>query len=782
MERFVELLKYGFKFQKYELGKMPSGLFATDLDDSDWEEVRVPHDWAINGPFDEKHDKKLKYAVVDGEKKLIEQTGRTGGLPSMAQGVYRKWINIPKEDEGKRIFLEFDGVMWTSEVYVNGIKMGSCHFGYRSFDVEITAALKYGEDNLIAIYAEVREYACRWYTGGGIYRNVRIVKKAPSHIKKDGIWVRQLTVGKDSAIFEVRAELENAIGFDVEITDQCANTVAVAKAERDVAFVEINDPQRWDLDTPYLYTAKITVNSGDCESVRFGVRTTKFTPDGFYLNGRYQKLNGVCMHHDLGSLGAAVNVAAMRRQIEILKGMGVNSIRTSHNPPAPELLDLCDEMGILVMDEFFDEWIDPKVENGYAKHFNQHAISDVCDTIRRDRNHACVFMWSIGNEIREQKIKDGAQVCKLLADAVHRFDPTRPVTAGISSPIEALENRLVMYLDVVGLNYKPHLYKNWHEKYPDMMIVGSETESCVSTRDVYHFPAEVEIPVHRDSDLAVSAYELGAPSWAYYAERELAAQADCDFVHGEYIWTGFDYLGEPTPYFEEWPSRSSYFGVIDLAGLPKNRYYLYKANWTNESVLHVFPHWTWHEKEGQIVPVHVFTNHYEVELFVNGVSQGRRRHGTEDEIERFRLMWNDVVYEPGEIVAVAYDENGNEKDRVTIKTANKATKIILEAYKPCITADGDDLNYITATIVDENQTVCHTQDTRLTFEVIGNGELLTTDAGDQREVESFARPDKRTLGGKLVACVRGIKGKVGKITVVCRTEGLEDGILEFESL
>lgn len=782
MERYVELLQYGFKFKKFEPGTMPKGLFAIDFDDSQWDTVRVPHDWAINGPFGEEYDKKKKSAVVDGERRIIEQTGRTGGLPSMGQGVYRKWVNVPKEDEGKRIFLELDGVMWTSEVYVNGIKMGSCHFGYRSYDVEITAALRFGEDNLIAVYAEVGSYACRWYTGGGIYRNLRLVKKAPSHIKKDGVWVRPLCVGADSAIFEVSAELENAVGFDVQIFDPKGKLVTTARADKNVTYIEIENPQKWDVDAPNLYTAKVSIASGDCESVRFGVRTSKFTPNGYYLNGRYLKINGVCMHHDLGSLGSAVNTAALHRQIEILKGMGVNSIRTSHNPPSPELLTLCDEMGILVMDEFFDEWIDPKVENGYAKYFKEHACADVVDTIRRDRNHPCIVMWSIGNEIREQWTKDGAQVCKLLADCVHKEDPTRPVTAGISAPIEALDNRLVLYLDVVGLNYKPHLYKEWHEKFPDMMIVGSETESCVSTRGVYHFPAVPEIPVHRDADLAVSAYELGAPSWAYYAERELAAQKDYDFILGEYIWTGFDYLGEPTPYFEEWPSRSSYFGVVDLAGLPKNRYYLYKSVWTNDTVLHVFPHWTWHGKEGQTVPVHVFTNYPEVELFINGVSQGKRRHGAENEIERFRLMWNETVYEPGELVAVAFDENGSEAERKVIKTANSAQKIILEAYKPKICADGDDLNYITASIVDENGTLCETQDARLTFDVSGAGELLTTDAGDQREIESFARPDKRTLGGKLVACVRSVLGKSGKVTVSCRADGLESAALEFESL
>lgn len=782
MQRYSQTLKYGFKFKKFEYGKMPKGLFGVDLDDSSWEEVRVPHDWAITSPFGEQYDKKVKYTQENGVSKQILQTGRTGALPSVAQGVYRKWINIPMEDEGKRIFLEFDGVMWQSEIYVNGIKMGGCHFGYRSFDVEITAALNFGEDNLIAVYAEVKSYACRWYTGGGIYRNVRLVKKAPSHIKKDGIWVRQLTLGKDLAVFEVSADLENAVGFDVEVLDSNSNVVTTAKADKDTTFFEIKDPQLWDLDSPNLYTAKITVKSGDSESVRFGVRTSKFTPEGYFLNGKYQKLNGVCRHHDLGSLGAAVNVSAMRRQIEILKGMGVNSIRTSHNPPAPELLELCDEMGILVIDEFFDEWIEAKVENGYAKHFNQHALCDLEDIIKRDRNHPCVIMWSLGNEMNEQKWKDGALVCQMLADKAHSVDPTRPVTAGISRPFECENNRMIFCLDVLGLNYKPALYKQWHEKYPELIIYGSETESCVSTRGVYHFPPEPQIPVEKHDDLAVSAYELCAPPWAYYCERELAAQKDCDFALGEYIWTGFDYLGEPTPYFEEWPARSSYFGVVDLAGIPKNRYYLYKSVWTSEPVLHVFPHWTWHGKEGQTVPVHVFTNYPEVELLVNGVSYGRRRASDENEITRFRLMWNDVVYEPGKIIAIAYDESGNVAERVEIKTANTAKRIKLEAYKPSIVADGDDLNYITASIVDENGTLCETQDMRLTFEVVGAGELLTTDAGDQREVESFYRADKRSLGGKLVACVRGIDGIKGDITVVCRAEGLESKTITFESI
>ena len=781
MERYIESLKYGFRFEKFELGMVPDEAFGLDYDDSNWQSIRVPHDWAIGSEFSADNDPVYQDIVTEGIMKPILQTARTGGLPIVGAGVYRRWIDISKSDEGKRIFLELDGVMWRSEVYVNGIKVGGCHYGYKSYEVEITDAISYGTANLIAVLAEVDPGAGRWYSGSGIYRNMRLVKKATSYIRYDGIWVRQLYADNKQGIFELSVDIEGASGFTADIFDSNGNLVKNCSTDKESLIFEIEEPELWDIDSPQLYTVRVLLESGDFEKVRFGVRVSEFTKEGYFLNGRKLKLNGVCMHHDLGSLGAIVNVAAMRRQLEIMQEMGANALRTTHNPPAPELLDLCDEMGILVIDEFFDEWTITKVVNGYAKYFEKYAIKDAEDIIRRDRNHPCVIMWSIGNELKEQEIAEGWRPAKLLSNVVHTTDPTRPVNGGFQEYPGAFINHLVNYVDVVGLNYKAHRYQEIHEKYPNLILLGSETESCLSTRSVYHFPAKVDIPATKYDDLTVSAYDLSAWGIAYYPERELAAQQDCPFVAGEFIWTGFDYLGEPTPYFTEWPSRSAYFGVVDMAGIPKNRYYCYRSVWTDIPTLHIFPHWTWPGREGQNVPVHIFTNYYQVELFVNGKSQGRKCHEKDNDIERFRLMWNEVIYEPGEITAVAYDKNGNEVERKTVRTAGEPYAIQLEAYKDGLVADGDDVNYITASIVDREGNLCENSNLRLTFTVSGAAELLTTDAGDQRETESFIRPDKKALGGKLVACIRSLKDVVGVAAITCEGMQLKTGRLVLES-
>lgn len=781
----ISTLKYGYKFNKFNVGEVDASCFAPSFDDSAWEEVRVPHDWAITGVFDEMNDPREQHKVgADGKKAMY--TGTTGALPTVGEGVYRLWVDIPENKAKKRITLEFDGVMWQSTIYVNGKEMGGCHFGYKSFEVDITDAVCFGEKNLIAVHAAVYENCSRWYSGAGIFRNVRLVIKEKSHIAYNGVWVRQLSINKANAIFEISVETQGEnLKKCVEIIDPQGETVATSEFSKECGIAKIPCPVLWDVDNPALYTAVITLKDQndtvlDGEEVKFGIRRSEFTKDGYFLNGRRLKLNGACMHHDLGSLGAAVSVPAMRRQIELLKEMGVNSIRTSHNPPATEFLDLCDQMGILVMDEFFDEWVSPKVKSGYSNYFNEYAVKDLTDVIKRDRNHPSIIMWSIGNEIREQWESDGWRVAKLLSEAIKAADPTRPVTAGMDAYRMPVENNLVDYVDIVGLNYKPHFYKSWREEFPDMIILGSETESCVSTRGVYHFPAEVDIHAKQFEDLAVSEYELAAPGWAYYAERELAAQEDCPFVAGEYIWTGFDYLGEPTPYLDKWPSRSSYFGVIDLAGLPKNRFYLYKSVWTKETVLHLFPHWNWSGKEGEKVPVHVFTNLPKAELFVNGQSQGILRKDSTNEIDRFRMRWDNVVYAPGEIKVVGYDYNDKVVAEKVIKTADKPHHIVLECNRKAITADGDDLCYITASIVDKEGNLCADTDRRLTFSVSDNVEFLTTDAGDQRETESFYRPDKKTLGAKLVACVRSIEGQKGSFTVTCNGEGLEKGKISIE--
>lgn len=786
MKRFVELLKYDFKFKKYELDTVPAEVFAPDFDDSDWRTVRVPHDWGIEGDFAAENDPTISMVTEDGMKKPRMMRGWSGGLPTVGAGVYRKWVEIPKAD---RIFLELDGVMWQSRVYCNGVEVGGCHFGYRSYEVELTDAVKFGEKNLIAVYAEVRENAGRWYTGAGLYRNIRLVTKPAEHIAYNGVWVRQAYADQHQAIIDITADLVGCSGFTAEITDPKGRTSTHA-TEDDSLIVQLENPFLWDVDAPNLYTAKIKLPSGDEQEVRFGVRFCDFTTEGFFLNGRYLKMNGVCMHHDLGSIGAAVNKAAIRRQIEIMKGMGVNAWRTSHNPPAPELLDLCDEMGILVMDEFFDEWNLSKVKNGYAPHFAEHGVEDAIAIIKRDRNHPSVVMWSSGNEVRDQKEPDGWKSAKRLYDAIHAADPTRPVTNGFNNHPKCFENHLTYYTDIVGLNYRPHDYGGLLQKYPQMKFIGSETESCVSTRGIYHFPAKINIGYPKNEDLAVSAYELCAPSWAYYPERELAAQKDFPQIMGEFIWTGFDYMGEPTPYYTEWPSRSSYFGVVDLAGLPKNRYYCYRAHWTKIPTLHIFPHWTWPGKEGENVPVHIYTNYEEVELFVNGVSQGKRRHADGPEgadfkkadngahLKRFRMMWNDVIYQPGEITAVAY-QNGLEVASKTIKTAGAPHHIKLSAYKPALAADGDDLNYITASILDAEGNLCPHAADRLTFQVEGAAEFLATDAGDQRETETFLRPDKKALAGMLVGCIRS-KKEPGSVTVTVTGDGLLSGTLTLE--
>lgn len=763
-------LKNGFKFKKYEIGQVETESFSLDFDDSNWREISIPHDWGIEGDFKMENDMSFRKIDQDGMKTAIEHTGRTGGLPIVGEGVYRKWFTLHNPEVA---VLEFDGVMWESHIYINGRKVGGCHFGYLSFEVDISDYIVKG-DNLLVVHAILPTESARWYSGAGLYRNVRLITKPKSHICYNGVWVRQIYANNLNALFDISVTTKNSKGFTAEITDPNGNTTTHVTEDNLLSY-SIETPILWDINTPNLYTAKITLESGDYVTVRFGVRYTEFTKNGFFLNGRYQKMNGVCMHHDMGSIGVAVNRSTLLRQIQILKDMGVNAIRTSHNSPAPELLDLCDENGILVMDEFFDEWTVPKVSNGYHKYFNLHAIDDAKNIVIRDRNHPSVIMWSLGNEIGEQWDKDGWKIARTLNDTVHQTDPTRPTTTGLDWYPQCFENKMAFYVDIVSLNYKPHKYKEVKEKYPHLLLLGSETASCISTRGVYDFPAVVDIGMPKNDELTVSDYGLCAPSWAYFAERELAAQKDNPNVMGEFVWTGFDYMGEPTPYYAEWPSRSSYFGIIDLAGLPKNRYYGYRATWTNLPTLHIFPHWNFEGREGQVTPIHVYTNYDEVELFINGVSQGKRTHlssgdGDISHLERFRLMWNETVYTPGEVCAVAY-KNGVEVDRKTVKTAKEPYQIKLTPYYEEITADGESLNYITAQILDKDGNLCPNANNRLTFEAEGSTFVYATDAGDQRETETFLRPDKKALSGMLVCCVRS-NGKVGETTITCKGENL----------
>ncbi len=793
MERIKTRLDYGWKFKLFPEGKCAPETYTPAFDDSAWDTVRVPHDWAATGEFKRENDIGFLEVWADGIMSPIEHTGRTGALPIVGMGIYRKWLDIPAESKGKSITLEFDGIMWESNVYVNGKHAAFCHFGYKPFEVDISDLVNYGEANLVTVEASVFENCSRWYPGAGIYRNAYLVEKSAEHINMNGIWLRQMEVACGRATFELCVDYTGGENLKFKADILSPSGEKVAEVAHGTYWGELSDiftiqnVELWSIETPNLYTANVTLldendNPLDNTSVKFGARTIEFTLDnGFFLNGKPVKLYGVCNHHDLGSLGAAVNVAALRRQLRLMREMGVNSIRTSHNPPSPELLDLCDELGFVVMDEFFDEWYIPKVTNGYAKYYREHAAQDVIDVICRDRNHPSVVMWSIGNEINEQGDKEGWRAAKMLSDLCHRTDPTRPTTAGFNNTWGAFENHLADFVDIVGANYKPHHYAEFRKNHPTMKLIGTETASCVSTRGIYHFPAEIKIPCNEHEDLTVSAYDLEAPGWAYYPEREFVAQDDLPYVAGEYVWTGMDYLGEPTPYYGAWPSRSSYFGAVDLAGLPKNRFYAYKSHWTNAPVLHIFPHWNWEGMEGEIVPVHVYTSTNTAELFVNGKSYGKQTLGNKSggalgEIERYRLMWNDVVYEPGEVKVVAYDDDGNAVMEKSVFTAGEPHHIALSADRDTIAADGEDLVYVTATVVDEEGNVCPHSDARLFFTAVG-GELLTTDNGDQRETESFARADKKCLAGYVVACVRSVKGEAGTITLTAKGEGLADGTI-----
>ena len=789
MERTKKRLHEGFKFTKLPIEEIEKDLSSPNIDDSDWESVTVPHDWAIGHDFKKEYDITYRTITADGITKPIEQSGRSGGLPTVGIGWYRLNLDIPAQSKGKALELVFDGVMWECEIFINGSLVGKNHFGYRSFAVDISNAVNYGGENLLAVKAILKYDCSRWYPGAGIYRNIWFVTKSADSVAYCGIKT-QIYTEADGSKADIELTVDtcgNPDSFKFDIVDKDGK-IALESEGKKTCRVTLGSPHLWTLEDPYLYTLNVhTVKNGevtDTDSVRIGFRDCKFTPDkGFFLNGKPTKIHGVCMHHDLGIFGAAINYSVLKRQLTIMHDMGVNSIRTSHNPPAPELLDLCDEMGILVMDEMFDEWRLPKIENGYAQYFEEHAESDAVAVIRRDINHPSVFIWSIGNEVEEQKHSDGAQVAQWLTDICHREDRTRPTTGGFNFYPHAEENGFFDAVDLVGLNYKPHLYKKLHEKYPEKIFYGSETESCVSTRGEYKFPVEVETNAPQREDITVSDYGLSSPSWAYYADREFIAQRD-EFVFGEYVWTGFDYMGEPTPYYTAWPARSSFFGIVDLSGLPKSRYWQYMAEWTDKDVLFVMPHWNLEGHEGEEIPVHIITSYDKAELIVNGKSYGIREKVRNPEYNRYdraitdrsvigayRIIF-DVPYEAGELIAIAYDEKGNETMRRVIKTAGEPYAVKLEAERSEITADGEDVCYLRAYIIDKDGNLCPTASNTINFSLEGAGRIYGTDNGDPRETVGYFNPQRKVLNGICAAAVISKKGELGSIKISATSEGL----------
>jgi len=792
--RHVVLLDSGWRFTRSD----PEAAADASLDDSDWERVRVPHDWAITGPFDRENDLQIAMIWEDGERKPSEHTGRTGGLPHVGLGWYRKTFTAPDGSEGKRFFVEFDGVMSHSTVYVNGQEVGSWPYGYASFCFEITDHVRLDGENVLAVRVDNPPSASRWYPGAGIYRNVRLTIVNPVHVAHWGTYITYINapdVVGDEATVTVRTEVVNQgdgpseVELTTEIVDPAdrqvgtvSSTHTVSEAECVEHTVRVRDARRWDVDDPQLHQAasKLVVNGEvvDRYVTPFGVREIAFDAnDGFSLNGRRLQLKGVCLHHDLGPLGAAVSRRAIERQLEMLKEMGCNAIRTSHNPPAPELLELCDTMGFVVIDEAFDEWKSGKCENGYHTLFDEWAEKDLVAMIRRDRNHPCIIMWSIGNEIGEQRAEGGAEVAQFLTDICHREDPTRPVTAALNQSDDAIKNGLADVVDVPGWNYKCQMYQKYREEHPEWVQYGSETESCVSSRGEYYFPVAEEKDVRRET-LQVTSYDVADPGWGYPPDYEFKALEECPSMLGEFVWTGFDYLGEPTPYKEEWPSRSSYFGIIDLCGLPKDRYYLYQSHWSDREVLHLLPHWNWEGREGETTPVHCYTSYDSAELFLNGRSLGVRKKDPEGVYERYRLIWEDVRYEPGELKVVALDDAGRPAAEKLIRTAGAPARIELAPDRREIQANGADLSFITVRITDEDGNVCPVADNLVRFELEGPGEIVAVGNGNAASTEPFVADYRKAFHGLCVVIVRSTEEGEGEV----RVRAVSDGLREAETL
>jgi len=738
---------HGWQFSKQDLDEESvEAAEKPDFDDTGWRTLDLPHDWGIEGPFTEEVD------------------AAEGRLPFPGIGWYRKAFKAPPE--GKRVFVEFDGVMRDARVWLNGEYVGGWPYGYSSFSFELTPYLRYGERrNVLAVRCENEGDSSRWYPGSGIYRNVWLTIVEPVHVAHWGTYVTTPEVSDSKAIIRIRTEVENQtseskdIAVETTVVDAMGKKVGVIEVSGSITangrntFVQtliFENPTRWDVDNPYLYTAVTRVKTGgeltDENRTPFGIRTFRFDADkGFFLNGRNMKIHGVNLHHGLGPLGTAVNRRAIERQLEIMKSLGCNAIRTAHNPPAPELLDLCDEMGLLVMDEAFDEWKRGKMPNAYHNIFDQWAEKDMRSMIRRDRNHPSIILWSIGNEIRELGSKEGAETARFLADICRDEDPTRPVSIGNSARYNRTAEA-VKALDVVGWNYKCDTGEYDLAQRLHIKQVATETCALVSSRGVYFFPVKQSRMESRNGQ--VSSYDLTSLGFGGLPDDEFRAQEESPHVAGEFVWSGFDYLGEPEPC--EHIARSTYFGIVDLCGFPKDRYYLYQSQWTDVPMVHLLPHWNWEGREGEITPVYVYTNCASAELFLNGKSLGRKKQSK----GVYRLKWEDVKYEPGSIKVVAYDKDGKAVCDKEIKTAGKPAAIELVPDRKTIRADGCDLSFLTGKIVDKDGNFCPTADNSIDFTIDGPAQIAAVGSGDSMNYESFRADHHKAFNGLCLLVVR----------------------------
>ena len=812
--RSERLLEHDWKFTRDIEGVQEMTFVNPDYDDSKWQNVTVPHDWAIYGPFSSSNDLQNMAITQDGQKEAMEHAGRTGGLPFVGVGWYRTTITVPEYKEGRKVTLLFDGAMSHAEVYVNGEKAGFWPYGYNSFYIDATPFIKEGAENTIAVRLENKPESSRWYPGAGLYRNVHLIVTEDVHVPVWGTQITTPVVEDEFAKVRVRTSVDfpesmdvNALSIETEIKDAEGNVVAKAgkklgKYDQNVFDQEfvVENPELWSPETPELYKAYSKIYAKgelkDEYSTTFGIRTIEIIPDkGFFLNGKKTVFKGVCMHHDLGPLGAAVNDAAIRRQMRILKDMGCNAIRTSHNMPAPEVVKAADEMGMMLMLESFDEWKTPKMANGYHLYFDEWVDRDLTNLVRHYRNNASVVMWCIGNEVPDQWNQNGAKLSRMLQDICHREDPTRPVTQGMDAPDAVVNNNMAAVMDVAGFNYRPFKYQTNYDKLPQQIVLGSETASTLSSRGVYKFPVERQ-SMKKYDDHQASSYDVEHCGWSNLPEDDFIWHNDKDFCIGEFVWTGFDYIGEPTPYYSDWPSHTSLFGIVDLAGLPKDRYYLYRSHWNSgEETLHILPHWNWEGREGEVTPVFVYTNYPSAELFINGKSQGVRTKDMSVTVEnsadeesaknfkrqkRYRLMWMDTKYEPGTVKVVAYDKDGKAVAEKEIHTAGKPHHIELVADRSVIAADGRDLSFVTVKVVDKDGNLCPNVQDLVKFKVKGKGWYRAGANGNPASLDLFHVPQMHLFNGMMTAVVQSTD-EAGEITLEATMRGVKKGKITIKT-
>ncbi len=756
-------------------------------DSVNYKPVTIPHDWAINGPFDKKWDLQFVAIVQNGETEKTEKSGRSGALPWIGRGFYKTTVDLKKLP--KTAILEFDGAMADPHVYINGKLAGHWAYGYNAFRVDAAPYLKKGK-NEISVSLNNREESSRWYPGGGLYRPVQLVTNADAAtINPWGCYFRTESIGNGKAEVSICTNINNVdktLSIENQLVDAAGKVVAQFKygdfdAQGNVVKkLTVDNAQLWSPETPYLYklVTRLYRNNRliDQTQQKVGIRTVRVAQyDGFQLNGISRKIKGVCLHHDLGPLGAAVNKAALIRQIRMMKDMGCDAIRTAHNMPSTWQMEVCDSMGMMVMAESFDMWIYPKCKNGYALNFKEWADKDIENLVLNHRNHPSIVMWSIGNEIPEQWSKEGRDISKHLQDLCHKFDPTRPVTQGMDRAEDALKSGFAQVMDVPGFNYRVHKYDNNIKQLPKGFLLGSETASTVSSRGVYKFPVEAS-DSKTYADGQCSSYDVEYCPWSNLPDDDWRMQDDRDYTIGEFVWTGYDYLGEPSPYDEYWPSRSSYFGICDLAGLPKDRYYLYRSHWRkDDATLHVLPHWTFPGREGETTPVYCYTSWPSAELFVNGKSQGRIVKNPNTRLDRYRLRWNNVKYEPGEIKVVAYDYDGTPKGEKIIRTAGAPARIVLKADRNSISSKGEDLSFVTVSVVDKDGNPCPTATNKMKFNVSGAAKFRAACNGDATSLVAFNSTEMPLFSGELVVVVEGLKH--GAATLSVSADGLTTATL-----